>query len=51
MALKSDYDYPSIAQQVALFARERLLSESLDDIGSLVPVYLRRPQAEVRKST
>jgi len=49
IVLKSDHDYPSIAQQVATLARERLLGESLDDLGSLVPVYLRRPQAEVRK--
>ena len=49
MVLKSDHDYPSIAQQVALLARQRLLGGSLDDLGALVPVYLRRPQAEVRK--
>lgn len=50
MILKSDLDYSPIAQQVALLARERLLGESLDDLGSLVPVYLRRPQAEATKS-
>jgi len=49
MVLTSDCDYPSIAQEVALLARERLLGESLDDLGALVPVYLRRPQAEARK--
>jgi tRNA threonylcarbamoyl adenosine modification protein YeaZ len=49
MVLNSDHDDTSVAQQVALLARERLLGESLDDLGSLVPVYLRRPQAEVRK--
>ena len=48
MVLNSDHDDTSVAQQVALLARERL-GESLDDLGSLVPVYLRRPQAEVRK--
>lgn len=48
MVLKSVHDYPSIAHEVALLARERLLSESPDDLGSLVPIYLRRPQAEVR---
>jgi tRNA threonylcarbamoyladenosine biosynthesis protein TsaB len=48
MVLNSDHDHTSVAQQVALLARERLLGESLDDLGSLVPVYLRRPQAEVR---
>ncbi|HEX7229343.1 MAG TPA: tRNA (adenosine(37)-N6)-threonylcarbamoyltransferase complex dimerization subunit type 1 TsaB [Candidatus Binatia bacterium] len=47
--LKSDCNCPSIAHDVALLARERLLGESLDDLGALVPVYLRRPQAEVRK--
>jgi tRNA threonylcarbamoyladenosine biosynthesis protein TsaB len=49
MVLKSDHDYPSIAREVALLARARLLGESLDDLGSLVPVYLRRPLAELRK--
>ena len=50
LILKSDHDSPSIAPQVALLARERLLGESLDDLGSVVPIYLRRPQAEMRKS-
>ncbi|HEX5605801.1 MAG TPA: tRNA (adenosine(37)-N6)-threonylcarbamoyltransferase complex dimerization subunit type 1 TsaB [Candidatus Binatia bacterium] len=49
VVLGSEHKYPSIALQVALLARERLLSESLDDLGSLVPIYLRRPEAEVRK--
>jgi tRNA threonylcarbamoyl adenosine modification protein YeaZ len=49
ISLSSDYEYP-IAVQVALLARDRLLSESPDDLGSLVPIYLRRPEAEVRKS-
>jgi tRNA threonylcarbamoyladenosine biosynthesis protein TsaB len=49
LVLNSDHDHPSIAAEVALLARERLLSESLDDLGSLVPVYLRRPEAEVKK--
>jgi hypothetical protein len=49
IVLSSENKHPSIALQVALLARERLLSESLDELGSLVPVYLRRPEAEVRK--
>jgi len=49
IVLSSENQHPSIAPQVALLARERLLSESVDELGSLVPVYLRRPEAEVRK--
>jgi tRNA threonylcarbamoyladenosine biosynthesis protein TsaB len=41
--------YPSIAAEVALLARSRVLAESFEDVGSLVPVYLRRPEAEARK--
>lgn len=50
MLLNSDHEYPSIAAQVALLGRERFVRESLDDLGSLVPVYLRRPEAEMRKT-
>ena len=50
MVLSSDHEYPSIAAQVALLGRERFVRESLDDLGSLVPVYLRRPEAEMRKT-
>lgn len=49
VVLGSEARDPSTALQVALLARERLLSESLDDLGSLVPIYLRRTEAEVRK--
>jgi tRNA threonylcarbamoyl adenosine modification protein YeaZ len=49
LLLSSGDAYGSVAAEVALLARERLLNESPDDLGSLVPVYLRRPDAEVRK--
>ena len=49
LMLSSADAYASVAAEVALLARERLLSESPDDLGSLVPIYLRRPEAEVRK--
>jgi len=51
MLLDWDHEYPSVAAQVALLGRERFLRGSLDDLGSLVPVYLRRPAAEVRKTS
>jgi hypothetical protein len=50
MVLSSDHEYPSIAAQVALLGREGFVRELLDDLGSLVPVYLRRPEAEMRKT-
>src|SRR5690348_243120 len=51
MLLDWDHEYPSVAAQVALLGRERFLRGSLDDLGSLVPVYLRRAAAEVRKTS
>jgi len=39
----------SVAAQAAFLARERLAREPGDDIGALMPVYLRRPEAEVKK--
>lgn len=41
--------YPSVASRVAELARARIKSESVDDLGTLVPVYLRRPEAEKKK--
>ena len=44
-------EYQSVAAQVAALARSRIFAESVDDVNALVPVYLRRPDAEARKSS
>ena len=49
IVVPAGHEYGSIAAQVALLARSRILAESVDDIGALVPVYLRRADAETRK--
>jgi tRNA threonylcarbamoyladenosine biosynthesis protein TsaB len=41
-----DECYPSIAAQVAILGGHRLAAASVDDIGTLTPVYLRRSEAE-----
>jgi len=41
--------YPSIASQVAMLASQRFVSSSLDDVGTLTPVYLRLPEAENKR--
>jgi tRNA threonylcarbamoyladenosine biosynthesis protein TsaB len=48
LRLCSGEDYPSVAAQVARFARQQVLAHSSEDIGALVPVYLRRAEAEVK---
>jgi tRNA threonylcarbamoyladenosine biosynthesis protein TsaB len=47
--LSTGNDYPTVAAQVARFARQRIMTHTLDDVGALVPVYLRRPEAESKK--
>ncbi len=47
--LSAGNDYPTVASQVARFARQRIMTRTLDDVGTLVPVYLRRPEAESKK--
>jgi tRNA threonylcarbamoyladenosine biosynthesis protein TsaB len=42
--------YPSIASAVAQVAVEKVQNNSFDVLGSLVPLYLRPPEAELRKS-
>ena len=39
----------SVAAQVAFLARDRLERAASDDVGTLLPVYLRRPEAEIKK--
>jgi tRNA threonylcarbamoyladenosine biosynthesis protein TsaB len=39
----------SVAAQAAFLARERLACAASDDVGGLLPVYLRRPEAESKK--
>lgn len=39
----------SVAAQTAFLARERLTRAASDDVGTLLPVYLRRPEAEMKK--
>ncbi len=51
IVVTAGHEYRSIAAHVALLARARILAESVDEIGTLVPVYLRRPDAEARKSS
>lgn len=41
--------YPSIASQVAMLASQRFVNSSLDDVGTLTPVYLRLSEAEKQK--
>jgi len=39
----------SVAAQAAFLARDRLARAATDDVGALLPVYLRRPEAESKK--
>jgi tRNA threonylcarbamoyladenosine biosynthesis protein TsaB len=41
--------YPSIASQVAMLASPSFVSSSLDDVGTLTPVYLRLSEAEKKR--
>jgi tRNA threonylcarbamoyladenosine biosynthesis protein TsaB len=47
--LSTGEDYRSVASQVAQLACRRILGQSADDVGTLVPVYLRRSTAEDKK--
>lgn len=39
----------SVAAQAAFLARDRLACAASDDVGELLPIYLRRPEAESKK--
>ena len=41
--------YPSVASQVAMLASQSFVSSSLDDVGTLTPVYLRLSEAENKR--
>jgi tRNA threonylcarbamoyladenosine biosynthesis protein TsaB len=41
--------YPSVASQVALLGRERIADATLDDVGTLTPIYLRLSEAESKR--
>ena len=47
--LSAGPNYLSVASQVAQLGRRQMLAESVDDLGTMVPVYLRRPTAEDKK--
>jgi tRNA threonylcarbamoyladenosine biosynthesis protein TsaB len=47
--LSAGANYSSVASQVAQLGRRQMLAKSVDDVGTLVPVYLRRPTAEDKK--
>lgn len=49
--LSAGDDYPSLASRVAELACARISAASVDDLGTLAPVYLRRPEAESKKNS
>jgi tRNA threonylcarbamoyladenosine biosynthesis protein TsaB len=50
LTLAPSENLPSVASQVALLAQERIGVGSVDDLGALAPVYLRRSEAENKKN-
>ena len=47
LTLAPSENHPTVASRVALLAQERIGIGSVDDLGALAPVYLRRAEAEL----
>ena len=50
LTLAPSENHPTVASRVALLAQERIGIGSVDDLGALAPVYLRRAEAEKQKN-
>ena len=50
LTLAPSENHPTVASRVALLAQERIGVGSVDDLGALAPVYLRRSEAENKKT-
>ncbi len=44
--LSASENYPSVASRIAIIAHSRIMTQSVEDVGTLAPVYLRRAEAE-----
>jgi tRNA threonylcarbamoyladenosine biosynthesis protein TsaB len=50
LTLAPSENNPTVASRVALLAQERIGVGAVDDLGALAPVYLRRAEAESKKT-
>jgi len=50
LTLAPSENHPTVASRVALLAQERIGVGLVDDLGALAPVYLRRAEAENKKT-
>ena len=48
--LSASENYPSVASGIAMIAHSRMITQSVEDVGTLAPVYLRRPAAETKNN-